>query len=63
MKAHHRDRFVLKVCRQIAQRRFGMLPIVQCRLERRRDVRGIGVPGEIVGHDDQPSIAAGFERS
>src|SRR3546814_8996375 len=58
-----RDRAVAEVGREVAQRRLGARPIVERGLERRCDMPGIGIPGEIVRNDDQLAVTAVLERS
>src|SRR3546814_5213679 len=56
-----RDRAVAEVGREVAQRRLGARPIVERGLERRCDMPGIGIPGEIVRNDDQLAVTAVLE--
>ena len=56
-----RDRIVIEVFGKRGKPRRGIGPIVERRLHRRHDCRGVGIPGEIIGDDDEPSVAAGFE--
>src|SRR3546814_8444439 len=56
-----RDRAVAEVGRGVAQRRLGARPIVERGLERRCDMPGIGIPGEIVRNDDQLAVTAVLE--
>ena len=58
METQPRDHFMLKIGREVLQVRQQPVPIVQRRLQRRRNVAGIGAPGEIVRHHDELAVAA-----
>ena len=57
VEALQRDRLVAHVGRQRLQRGEQAVPLVERRLQRRRDVAGIGMPGEVVRHDHQSAVA------
>ena len=61
VKALERDRIVAHVDRQRLEARGHAIPIVECRLQRRHDVRRVGIISEVVRHDDKAAIAARFE--
>ena len=44
-----------------AQQRLAAVPVVERRLEGRRDGVGLDVPREVAGNDDEPPVAAAFE--
>ena len=61
VKALTRDRGMLQIGRQRRQPRRNLLPVVERGLQRRRDMCSIGIPGKIVGHDDQMTVTARFQ--
>jgi hypothetical protein len=63
MEAHHRNGFMRKVSRQVAQGRFDSVPLVERELEGRGDMASISIPGEIIRDDDKAAIPARFQRS
>src|SRR3546814_3640339 len=54
------DDFVIQIFGQRRQPRRDLGPVVERRLQRRRDRGRVGIPGKIVRNDDQAAVAAGF---
>ena len=52
---------MLEIRGEIAQQRLVPLPIVERGLQRRDDVRGVGIICEVRRDDDQPAVAAMLE--
>ena len=60
VEAPHRDHLMLQIGREILQMRQQPVPIVERGLQRRRDMRGVRAPGQIVRHDDERAVATVF---
>ena len=58
VEAVARDHAVVEVGLQIAQIGRHPVPIVERRLQGRRDMRRVGAPGEIVRHHDELAVAS-----
>jgi hypothetical protein len=54
---------MLEVGRQQFELRPDPLPLVQRRLQRRREMGGVRAPGEVAADHDQPAVAAMFHRA
>ena len=52
---------MLQIGGEVAQVGLKPVPIVERGLQRRRDMPGVGIPGEIVRDDDQLAVAAVLE--
>ena len=52
---------MLEIGGEVAQVSLHPIPIVERRLQRRRDVRRIGAPGEIVRDDDKLAVPSLLE--
>ena len=55
-------RIMFEIGRQCFKPGRNQIPIVESALQCRNDVGGIGIPGQIVGNDNQMAVATGFER-
>jgi hypothetical protein len=54
---------MFEISRQRLQTRRNLVPVVKCSLQCRRDVRGIGIPSEIIRYDNKMPVTARFQRS
>ncbi|MCY1169992.1 hypothetical protein D9M73_100470 [compost metagenome] len=61
VEAPHRNHLMFQIGAEILQIGQQPLPIVEGGLQRRRDVRSIGIPGEIVGNHDELAVATRCE--
>ncbi|VXC98092.1 conserved hypothetical protein [Sphingomonas sp. 8AM] len=57
VEALARDRLVAQIDRQQLERGGNLRPVVERGLQRRADMPGIGIPGQIVRYDDQATVA------
>ena len=62
METLARDDRMLQISRQCLQPGCIFCPIIQRCLHRRNDVRGIGIPSEIVGNDNKMPVTARLQR-
>ena len=58
VEAERGHRADLELARQIGEARAVALPVVEGRLQRRRDDEGVGRPRQVPGDDDEPAVAA-----
>jgi hypothetical protein len=62
MEARLWDDIMLQIGRQRLQPGRDPVPLIQRRLQARRDMASVGIPGEIVRYDHQLPIATHFQR-
>jgi hypothetical protein len=61
VEAHHRDRLMREIGGEQLELRRHVGPIVERRLQRRRDMSRLRAPGEIVADDDETPVAAALQ--
>jgi hypothetical protein len=56
MEAFARNDGMFQIGRQCLKPRRNIVPVIQRGLQGRRDMRGVGIPSEIIGNDNQMTV-------